>query len=150
MNAKSDKNQSRTVHGMFARVNGVVAAFALIGAVGLTVTLSAASLPEVDPVKVEAVEIAETPEAPQIDVPEVDQAEAEQVAAPALPVPAVVTEAESTEVNDTSGLPSEGTLSLPPCATEDAANCYWNASVAGNGLGRSFIDVGGVTYYAEN
>ncbi|QIK64611.1 hypothetical protein G7068_16310 [Leucobacter viscericola] len=68
MNAKSDKNQSRTVHGMFARVNGVVAAFALIGAVGLTVTLSAASLPEVDPVKVEAVEIAETPEAPQIDV----------------------------------------------------------------------------------
>ena len=32
---------------------------------------------------------------------------------------------------------------LPPCATEDSANCYWNARTMGNGQGRSFIDLGG-------
>lgn len=30
-----------------------------------------------------------------------------------------------------------------PCATEDSANCYWDASSRGNGMGTSFIDIGG-------
>lgn len=30
-------------------------------------------------------------------------------------------------------------LTLPPCATEDSVNCYWNADEQGNGQGRSFI-----------
>jgi len=28
---------------------------------------------------------------------------------------------------------------LPPCATEDSVNCYWNATSQGNGEGESFI-----------
>lgn len=27
---------------------------------------------------------------------------------------------------------------LPPCATEDATNCHWDATTRGNGQGRSF------------
>jgi hypothetical protein len=34
----------------------------------------------------------------------------------------------------------------PKCATEDSANCVWDASVRGNGLGRPFVDIGGHTY----
>lgn len=34
-----------------------------------------------------------------------------------------------------------------PCATEDSTNCYWNASVQGDGSGESFVTVGGVYYY---
>ncbi len=37
---------------------------------------------------------------------------------------------------------------LPPCATEDSDNCYWNAATMGNGTGTSFINLDGVTYYA--
>lgn len=37
---------------------------------------------------------------------------------------------------------------VPPCPTEDSADCYWDAS-RGNGTGRSFVDIGGVTYYQE-
>lgn len=33
-------------------------------------------------------------------------------------------------------------LVLPPCATEDAANCYWN-----DGTGAAFIDLDGTAYY---
>jgi hypothetical protein len=36
---------------------------------------------------------------------------------------------------------------LPPCPTEDAENCYWDAATMGTGSGRSFVDVGGVVYY---
>lgn len=36
---------------------------------------------------------------------------------------------------------------LPECPTEDSADCYWDAAAHGNGLGRSFVDVDGVTYY---
>jgi len=28
---------------------------------------------------------------------------------------------------------------LPPCATEDSTNCYWDADTRGNGQGLSFI-----------
>jgi hypothetical protein len=37
--------------------------------------------------------------------------------------------------------------SYGPCASEDSANCYWNAKAQGNGIGRSFVDVGGVAHY---
>jgi hypothetical protein len=32
---------------------------------------------------------------------------------------------------------------LPPCPTEDSANCYWDAQTRSNGKGISFIDLGG-------
>ena len=35
---------------------------------------------------------------------------------------------------------------IPPCATEDSTNCYWDASTSGNGTGSSFIDIGGDAY----
>lgn len=36
---------------------------------------------------------------------------------------------------------------LPACATEDSADCFWDATVHGNGEGRSFVDRDGhVTY----
>lgn len=38
-------------------------------------------------------------------------------------------------------------LVLPPCPTEDSDGCYWNAGVAGNGLGRSFVAVAGTVLY---
>ena len=38
---------------------------------------------------------------------------------------------------------------LPACATEDSANCYWDASTQGNGLGTSFVDVLGTAYPTE-
>jgi hypothetical protein len=38
---------------------------------------------------------------------------------------------------------------LPPCVTEDSANCYWDAASRGNGLGQSFVDVDGIVYYQE-
>lgn len=38
---------------------------------------------------------------------------------------------------------------MPPCATEDAANCAWNATEQGNGVGRSFVDLGGNAYYVN-
>lgn len=36
---------------------------------------------------------------------------------------------------------------LVPCPTEDSANCYWDASVRGNTLGRSFVNIDGVRYF---
>lgn len=38
-------------------------------------------------------------------------------------------------------------LILPPCTTEDSANCYWDASTRGNGQGVSFVDVAGHVIY---
>lgn len=35
------------------------------------------------------------------------------------------------------------TAILPPCATEDANNCSWNASTQGNGQGSSFVVLNG-------
>ncbi|QED11918.1 hypothetical protein SEA_MASHLEY_102 [Microbacterium phage Mashley] len=37
--------------------------------------------------------------------------------------------------------------SLPPCLTEDSDNCVWDARVDGNGEGRSFVTIDGVTHY---
>lgn len=34
-----------------------------------------------------------------------------------------------------------------PCAAEDATNCYLDASEQGNGIGVSFVDILGATYY---
>lgn len=39
---------------------------------------------------------------------------------------------------------------LPACIQEDdTQNCYWDASVRGNGQGQSFVVLNGVVYYAE-
>lgn len=38
---------------------------------------------------------------------------------------------------------------LPPCAAEDSDNCFWDATVRGNGEGRSFVSLDGVVYLAE-
>lgn len=38
---------------------------------------------------------------------------------------------------------------LPPCPTEDSSNCYWDATVQGDGNGMSFIDIDGTAYYTD-
>lgn len=43
--------------------------------------------------------------------------------------------------------PVHPTITLVPCATEDAANCYWDAATMGNGAGRSFVNIDGTYYY---
>ncbi len=40
-------------------------------------------------------------------------------------------------------------LILPPCLTEDSANCYWDAKSRGNGRGRSFVDIGGNVVFLD-
>lgn len=40
-------------------------------------------------------------------------------------------------------------ITLYPCAEEDSEMCYWDGARMGNGTGRSFIRLFGVTYYAE-
>lgn len=37
-------------------------------------------------------------------------------------------------------------LELPACEQEDSKNCYWDATIRGNGLGNSFYDVNGKTF----
>lgn len=37
--------------------------------------------------------------------------------------------------------------SLPHCVTEDSDNCVWDARIDGNGEGRSFVTIDGVTHY---
>lgn len=32
-------------------------------------------------------------------------------------------------------------LTLSPCQYEDSSNCYWNASVSGNKIGQSFVNI---------
>ena len=34
-----------------------------------------------------------------------------------------------------------------PCEAEDSTFCYWDASTRGNGLGQSFINIGGVNVW---
>jgi len=36
---------------------------------------------------------------------------------------------------------------LPPCKTEDSANCAWNAPIREEGRGQSFVDLLGVAFY---
>ena len=38
---------------------------------------------------------------------------------------------------------------LGPCLTEDDANCYWNATRIGDGLGQSYINADGTIYTWE-
>lgn len=38
---------------------------------------------------------------------------------------------------------------LPACDSEDSTSCYWDATAHGNGVGVSFIDLGGNVYYLE-
>lgn len=38
---------------------------------------------------------------------------------------------------------------LPPCPTEDSANCKWVAEDHGNGEGRSFYDLDGEITYVD-
>lgn len=38
---------------------------------------------------------------------------------------------------------------LPACGAEDDTDCYWDAAAQGNGVGTSFVDVGGTAYYWE-
>lgn len=42
-----------------------------------------------------------------------------------------------------------GTLELKACANEDSQNCYWDATMRGNGQGRSFINIRGHLFYEE-
>ena len=34
-----------------------------------------------------------------------------------------------------------------PCTYEDSSDCYWDASVQGNGVGTSFVDVAGHAFW---
>jgi len=43
--------------------------------------------------------------------------------------------------------PSE--VVIPPCASEDDANCFWDAAQRGNGVGTDFVDYEGQAYYPE-
>lgn len=38
-------------------------------------------------------------------------------------------------------------IELPPCATEDSDNCWWDAARDGNGEGRSFVVIDGQISY---
>lgn len=51
----------------------------------------------------------------------------------------------------TATIQDDGSIILPPCEDDDSAadDCYWDAAVMGNGIGDSFVTVGGVTTYAE-
>ena len=40
-----------------------------------------------------------------------------------------------------------GAALLDYCVTEDDTYCYWDAAIQGNGQGRSFVNVGNMTYY---
>lgn len=42
---------------------------------------------------------------------------------------------------------TESPAALPPCPTEDSDNCFWQSTVAGNGMGRSFLSINGFTIY---
>jgi len=39
---------------------------------------------------------------------------------------------------------------LPACDAEDSTKCYWDADTRSNGVGVSFVDVGGTAYYWED
>lgn len=36
-----------------------------------------------------------------------------------------------------------------PCAEEDSLNCVWDASVQGNGVGQSYINISNDTFYTQ-
>jgi hypothetical protein len=80
----------------------------------------------------------------------VSPATAAPTAAP-KPVPtATATAAPETLAKPLNSVATDdGALYLPPCAEEDSHNCYWNAKVAGNGHGESFLDWHGQTVYND-
>ena len=39
------------------------------------------------------------------------------------------------------------TIILTPCPTEDSTGCYWDASIRGNKVGQSFVNINGNVYY---
>jgi len=41
-------------------------------------------------------------------------------------------------------------LGFLPCATEDSKDCYWIASIHGNGQGTSFININGEVIPVSN
>ena len=38
---------------------------------------------------------------------------------------------------------------VPPCATEDSDDCYWDAPTMGNGHGRSFVVIDGHYFFGR-
>lgn len=77
-------------------------------------------------------------------------------------VTAVTTSAVSAEeyAPDTAPIAETHTLSteieltgethtLSPCEYEDSSNCYWNGAEQGNGIGASFVNIGGTLYYLQ-
>lgn len=40
-------------------------------------------------------------------------------------------------------------LLLPPCHTEGSANCHWDASAQGNGVGHSFVNLAGSVFWTD-
>ena len=38
---------------------------------------------------------------------------------------------------------------MPPCEYEDSTNCSWDADTRGNGVGHSFVDIGGTAFYLD-
>lgn len=137
---------------MLSRTNLVTVSLALIGATGITVALCAGAPPveEVTPAieTIAAVEVFDTPLPDPL--PPVEPSYIEAAPEPVELVSPLPVETSPPVTVDLSGLPSEGSITLPPCEIEDATNCYWNSAVSGNGIGSSFLDVNGVTYYAAN
>ena len=43
--------------------------------------------------------------------------------------------------------PAVNQFPTTPCVTEDSRDCYWDATIRGNGEGRSFWDIGGEVVY---
>jgi hypothetical protein len=37
-------------------------------------------------------------------------------------------------------------VTLGACVTEDSTDCYWDAQTRGNGMGTSFVNIGGTVY----
>lgn len=56
---------------------------------------------------------------------------------PSTPVP----------VEPTTPVDDEEQIYLPYCEQEDSTTCYWDATRRGNGIGRSFVNISGTTYY---
>ncbi len=67
---------------------------------------------------------------------------------PALPTPSTE-EAPPLPTDLPDPVLDQSVLVLPPCVMEDDQNCYWDASVRGNGVGTSFINLNGTYYYEE-
>jgi len=63
------------------------------------------------------------------------------------PSQAPAIEAPSQEAPAIDAPVSGPTYTLPPCASEDSDNCYWDASERGNGQGTDFVALNGMVYY---